>query len=194
MNSSVRARTQAIVLAAMLAALLAAPLAFGQLGSFGRLIGTVTDQSGAVIPGVEVTAVNRETNVTSKMLTNDRGDYLIDNLRPGTYDVSAEQPGFKKQLFAAVKLEIGQYGRVDFVLTTGEISDTVTVTGQSPIINTDKAEIGSVIEEKTIREMPLRGRDIVKLAYLTTGGTQDTQEIGLLSSGGAYGYGGGTPS
>src|SRR5262249_30459803 len=92
--------------------------AFGQSATFARLVGTVTDQSGALVPGVEVTAVNKETNVTSKTLTNDRGDYLIDTLRPGNYDVSAELPGFKKQVFTAVRLEIGQYGRVDFVLTT----------------------------------------------------------------------------
>ena len=172
--------------------LLSAPAAYGQSGSFARLVGTVTDQSGAVVPGVEITAVQQETNITSKTLTNDRGDYIIDNVRPGIYDVSAEQPGFKKQLFAAVKLETGQYGRVDFVLTTGEISETMTVTGQSPIINTEKAEIGSVVEAKIIRELPLRGRDIVKLTFLTTGGTQETQEIGLTTQ--AYGYGGGTPS
>ena len=179
---------------AMVVLLLDAALAFGQASTFARLVGTVTDQSGALVPGVEVTAVNKETNVTGKTLSNERGDYLIDNLRPGSYDVSAELPGFKKQVFTAVRLEIGQYGRVDFVLSTGEIAETLTVTGLQPIINTEKAEMGSVIEEKTIREMPLRGRDIVKLAFLTTGGAQETQEVGLLSSGGSYGYGGGTPA
>ena len=102
---------------AMVVLLLDGALAFGQASTFARLVGTVTDQSGALVPGVEVTAVNKETNVTSKTLTNERGDYLIDNLRPGIYDVSAELPGFKKQVFPAVRLEIGQYGRVDFVLT-----------------------------------------------------------------------------
>ena len=82
-----------------------------------------------------------------------------------------------------MRLEIGQYGRVDFVLTTGEIAETLTVTGQSPIINTEKAEIGSVIEEKKIRDLPLRGRDITKLAFLTTGGTQETQDVGLIDPG-----------
>src|SRR2546426_2044847 len=185
---SASAATMALLL------LLGAPRVFGQLASFARIVGTVTDQSGAVIPGVEITTVNKETSIASKTLTNDRGDYIIDKIRPGIYEVSAEQPGFKKQVFSGVRLEIGQYGRVDFVLTTGEISETVTVTGQSPIINTEKAEMGSVIEEKTIREMPLRGRDIVKLAFLTTGGAQETQEVGLLASGGSYGYGGGTPA
>src|SRR5207249_4420035 len=109
--------------------------------TYARLVGTVTDQSGAVVPGVEVTAVHKGTNIASKTVTNERGDYIIDNLRPGLYDVSAELPGFKKQVFAAVRLETGQYGRVDFVLTPGEIAETVTVTGQSPIINTERAEI-----------------------------------------------------
>ena len=83
----------------MVVLLLDGALAFGQASTFARLVGTVTDQSGALVPGVEVTAVNKETNVTGKTLTNERGDYLIDNLRPGSYDVSAELPGFKKQVF-----------------------------------------------------------------------------------------------
>src|SRR4029434_8865247 len=85
---------------AWMAFLILIPVAYGQSASWGRLVGTITDQSGAVIPGVEVTAVNKETNIASKTLTNERGDYIIDNVRPGIYDVSAEQPGFKKQLFA----------------------------------------------------------------------------------------------
>src|SRR5438093_9634444 len=87
-----------------LVALLSAPVAFGQSSTFARLVGTVTDQSGAVVPGVEVTAVHMETNVTSKTVTNERGDYLIDKLRPGIYNVSSELPGFKKQVFAGVRL------------------------------------------------------------------------------------------
>ena len=67
------------------------------------------------------------------------------------------------------------------------------MTGLQPIINTEKAEIGSVIEEKKIRELPLRGRDISKLAFLTTGGTQEAQDVGLHHPGGPR-YGGGTPA
>src|SRR5213593_1494322 len=189
MTGHVRTRVGPRIALAAVLPLLSAPPGFGQLSAtFARLVGTVTDQSGAVVPGVEVTAVHKGTNVASKRMTNERGDYLIDRLQPGIYDVRAELPGFKKQLFAAVRLETGQVARVDFVLTTGTIAETVTVTGQSPIVNTEKAEMGSVVEERKIRDLPLRGRDITKLAFLTAGGTQETQEVG-----GTF-YGGGTPS
>ncbi|PYV08839.1 MAG: hypothetical protein DMG07_24620 [Acidobacteria bacterium] len=194
MRSHLRASMRSASAVTLVALLLSAPLARGQSSTFARLVGTVTDQSGGVIPGVEVTAVSKETNVTTKAVSNERGDYIIDKLRPGSYDVSVEQPGFKKQLFAGVKLDQGQYGRVDFVLQTGQIAETVTVTGQQSVINTEKAEIGTVVEEKKIRDLPLRGRDLTKLAFLTTGGTQESQEIGLMSGAGAYGYGGGMPA
>ena len=175
--SNARRRNPLLVESVASLILLSGSLAYGQSTTWARLVGTVTDQSGAVIPGVDVTAVNKETNVTHKALTNERGDYLIDKLRPGLYDVSAEVSGFRKQAFLAVRLQTEQVGRVDFVLTTGQLSETVQVTGVSPIVNTERAEIGSVVEEKKIRELPLRGRDVTKLAFLTTGGTQEALSL-----------------
>ena len=81
--------------------------------------------------------------------------------------------------------------RLDFEMTAGEISEHVTVMGQSTIMDTDTAEVAAVIEEKTILDLPLRGRDLVKLAYLTTGGTQERQEVGYTD---LQAYGGGYPS
>ena len=190
--SNARRRNPLLVESVASLILLSGSLAYGQSTTWARLVGTVTDQSGAVIPGVDVTAVNKETNVTHKALTNERGDYLIDKLRPGLYDVSAEVSGFRKQAFLAVRLQTEQVGRVDFVLTTGQLSETVQVTGVSPIVNTERAEIGSVVEEKKIRELPLRGRDVTKLAFLTTGGTQEAQDVGLITQ--VVAYGGGTPA
>jgi hypothetical protein len=193
--TSLRPRAGPRAAAAVLLALsFGATPGFGQLSATqARLVGTVTDPSGAVVPGVDVTAVHKATSVVSRTATNERGDYLLDGLRPGVYDVGAEISGFKKQVFAAVNLQTGQYGRVDFVLETGAIAETVTVTGRSPVLDTEKAEMGSVVEERMIRDLPLRGRDLVKLAYLTTGGTQETVEIGgstgVNLTGNAYGAG-----
>src|SRR5688500_7498129 len=116
----------------VMAALIATPEAFGQSSTFARLIGTVTDQSGAVIPGVSVTAVNKGTNISQTALTNERGDYLIDKLIPGLYDVSLEQPGFRKQIATDIRLAVEQIGRVDFALTPGGTTETVTVTDATP--------------------------------------------------------------
>src|SRR5215831_19122135 len=86
----------------IMALLMNASLVYGQSTTWARLVGTVTDPTGAFVPGSDVTAVNTETNIAHKALTNERGDYLIDKLRPGVYDVTAELAGFKKQVFLAV--------------------------------------------------------------------------------------------
>jgi hypothetical protein len=171
--------------------LLTPPLAYGQAASSGRIVGTVKDQTDAVVPGVEVTATNTATNIPRLAISNDRGDFIVDKVPAGTYDLKAELPGFKTQVSLGVILAQTQVARIDFVLTPGEIAEQVTVTGQSTVIDTDTAEVSSVIEEKKILDLPLRGRDLVKLAYLTTGGTQENQETGYTS---LYAYGGGYPS
>ena len=103
--------------------------AYGQSSTYARLVGTVKDQSDAVLPGVEVTATSKATNIPTLAVTNDRGDYLIDKLIPGLYDVRAELPGFKTQLSVDIRLEVTQVARVDVVMTPGEISEQVTVVG-----------------------------------------------------------------
>ena len=181
---------------ALILFLLAPGPAHAQSGTYARLVGTVTDQTGAVLPGVEVTATARATNVSKMALTNERGDYVIDKLIPGAYDARAELPGFKTQIFQDFRLEVTQVGRRDFEMTAGEISEQVTVMGQSPIIDTDAVEVASLIEEKTILDLPLRGRDLLKLAFLTTGATHVETDVGEC---GGYdvqcdNYGGGYPS
>ena len=171
--------------------LLTPPLAYGQAAASGRLVGTVKDQTDAVVPGVEVTATNTATNIPRMAISNDRGDFIVDKVPAGTYALKAELPGFKTQVSLGVILAQTQVARIDFVMTPGEIAEQVTVTGQSTVIDTDTAEVSSVIEEKKILDLPLRGRDLVKLAYLTTGGTQERQETGYTA---LYAYGGGYPS
>ncbi len=125
-------------------------------------------------------------------ITNDRGDYLIDKLKAGLYDVKAELPGFKTQLSLGIRLELTQVARVDFVVTPGDITEEVTVIGQSTIIDTDAVEVASVVEEKRIQDLPIQGRNLVKLAYLATGGTlperagAGTPAENALDSGGGY--------
>ena len=187
-NKSLWLATAALVLVVHA---LAAPLAYGQAATFSRLLGTVRDQTGAVVPGVEVTATATATNIPHMAVTNDRGDYVVDKLIPGFYDISAELPGFKVARSLGVRLEVQTVSRVDLTMEPGDISEQVTVTGQSTIIDTDNAEVAAVIEEKKILDLPLAGRDMVKLAYLTTGGTQERQEIGYST---LYAYGGGYPT
>ena len=171
--------------------LFSSPLAYGQAAAFARLVGTVSDQTGAVIPGVEITAVNKRTNAATMAISDERGNYILDKLVASVYDVSAELPGFKKQTSVDVALAIEQVGRIDFVLTPGAIAEEVTVTGQTPVIETETAELAAVIEEKKLMDLPLSGRNITKLAYLTTGGTQERQNV---TNEYLYAYGGNLPS
>ena len=144
--------------------------AYGQSSTYARLVGTVKDQTGAVVPRVDVIATARTTNVSRTTVTDDRGDYILDKLIPGQYDAAAELPGFKTKVAVDFPLEVAQIARVDFTLDPGEMNIVVEVTGTLPIIDADNAEMGGVIEEEKILDLPLQGRDLVKLAYLTTGG------------------------
>ena len=183
-------RSGPVLLMLAVAVLASSSAAFAQSTTFARLIGAVTDQSGAVIPGVTVTAVNKATGISRTALTNDRGDYLIDKLNIGVYDVTIEQPGFKKQVATDIRLAVEQIGRVDFTLTPGGATETVTVTGAAPVIDTASAELGAVVDEKKILDLPLgAGRKLNTLAYLTTGGVQQSQTTTDTKI-----YGGGLPA
>ena len=121
--------------------LMTPPLAQGQASTYARLVGTVRDQTGAVIPAVEFTATARATNASRSTITDDRGDYILDKLIPGQYDGLAELSGFKTQVLLDFRLEVTQVARQDFDMAPGEIAEQVTVRGQSTIIDTDNAEV-----------------------------------------------------
>ena len=88
-----------------------------QSSTYARLVGTIEDQSGAIVPGVEVTATAKATNIPTMTITNDRGDYLIDKLKAGLYDIKAELPGFKTSVSMDIRLEVTQVARADLVMT-----------------------------------------------------------------------------
>ena len=148
--------------------------AYGQSTTYARLVGTIKDQSGAVLDGADITATALATNVPRTANSNDRGDYLIDKLIPGRYEVRAEHPGFQTQVLRDIRLEVTQVARLNFTLQPGDIAHfVVTVSGYTPIIDTDSAEVGAVVEEKIILDLPLQDRDLLSLAFLTTGATRD---------------------
>ena len=162
------------------------PLAQGQASTYARLVGTVRDQTGAVIPGVEFTATARATNASRSTITDDRGDYILDKLIPGQYDGLAELSGFKTQVLLDFRLEVTQVARQDFEMAPGEIAEQVTVRGQSTIIDTDNAEVGAVIEEKKIQDRDRGaqpgGSDVQQLSLCPRGQQPDRQ---VVSAGGS---------
>ena len=148
--------------------------------------GTVTDPSGAVVPGARVTAVNEATNSTRDTQTTNTGTYTISSLAPGTYDVAIEKDGLKTIKFSAVTLTVDQALTLDAKLEISVASQTVTVEGTNVVpINTTDAQVSNVVDEKQIQELPLILRDPYQLVLLTPGSTQTNTGLGGFSINGS---------
>lgn len=154
--------------------MVAALLTFGAAGTAaaqvttGTLVGTVRDQNG-IVPGANVTVreVNRGTSNT--YVTDETGSYTAPFLSPGTYVVEVNVPGFRKWVREDVVLQVNQRARVDVSLEIGGIEETTNVTAGAPLLRTDSSEVGTVIDERAIKELPLNGRNFATLVYLTPG-------------------------
>jgi hypothetical protein len=137
--------------------------------STARLLGTVTDQSGATIPGATVTARNTSTSVERKTVSNGTGDYSIPLLPVGEYTITTEANGFKTSTLGGIILQVGQEARFDVKLAIGTASESVVVTAQAPLLVTDASSVGQVIDSATLANVPLNGRQFWQLAQLTPG-------------------------
>ncbi|HKP87337.1 MAG TPA: TonB-dependent receptor [Blastocatellia bacterium] len=155
------------------------PTALAQT-SQGRILGTVTDESGAVVRGAKVIITNVETGVSRTVETNDAGDYLAPNLPPGVYTVVAEATGFKKVEQTSIRLEVAKDARIDLTLPAGAISESVTVTNEPPPIDTTTTTLGGTFSNKAINDLPLNGRDFQNLVVLRPG-VQRSSGGGFLS-------------
>ncbi len=134
-----------------------------------QVSGVVTDPSGAVLPGAQVTITSLEKNVDYKSVTNNEGAYVVPFLTPGKYSVAIELTGFKRFMRSEVELKVNDKLRIDAALEIGGISETVTVSGQTATVETDTASRGTVIDRKEIASLPTSGRNPFQLAWLTPG-------------------------
>jgi hypothetical protein len=142
--------------------------AFGQ-GSAGAILGTITDASNALIPGVEVTVTNQGTNQSRQVISNESGNYRVEPLQVGVYTVVAELSGFRKEIRTEVKVDVDARVRLDFRLELGGVSEAVQVVGAAPIVQTDTSQLGVVVDQRKIENLPLNGRNFASLAYITPG-------------------------
>jgi hypothetical protein len=149
------------------ALLLSLPL-FSQ-GNAGRILGAITDQTGNVIPGATVTIIDVERGITRTLITDDAGAYAAPNLLSGTYTVRAQAKGFATVDHAGLLLEVGQDLRVDLSLRPGEQQQTITVVGETPIVDTTNATLGGTLSNETINDIPLNGRNFQNLLSLRPG-------------------------
>ncbi|MGI8785293.1 MAG: TonB-dependent receptor [Acidobacteriota bacterium] len=137
----------------------------------GSIAGQVTDTSGAVIPGVQVTATNVATNNVSTTVSNDDGTYKITYLPPGKYTLIVELSGFKKHVREGIEVRVGDQLALDIQLEVGEIEQIVSVSAQAPLLQSSSASVGQVIDQRRISELPLSDGNPFVLSRLAPGVT-----------------------
>lgn len=134
-----------------------------------QIVGTVTDASGAVIPGAKVTVANPDRGYTRVLETNAAGAYVLSAVPIGTYNITAEATGFQKLTQSGITLTVGQIQRVDMSLKVGQVTQEVTVAANAPVVQTETAAISDVITGTQISNLNLNGRNFVTLATLVPG-------------------------
>ena len=156
--------------------------------SYGSIVGTVTDASNAVIPGAGVTVTNVETTERQTTVSNGSGNYQFVNLLPGNYRVDVEMSGFKHLTRNQVQVAVQVSTRADAILQVGEVSQQVEVTTVAPLLNTEDATVGQVVEGRAVTELPLNGRNIMNVIQLAPGVVAHGQSQGQTTRSGASNY------
>src|SRR5260370_4465228 len=156
------------LLGGVLVLLLSCLPAFSQ-GSTGRMLGTVTDQTGGAIAGAAVTVIDTERGISRTLTTDDAGEYSAPNLTPSSYTVRAEAKGFKKLERQNIGIEVGQEIRVDLTVSPGSQDQTVTVNEAPPLVETANATLGGTLNNAEINDLPLNGRNYQNLQGLRPG-------------------------
>lgn len=170
------------------AALCAAPAAVGQT-TFGSITGLVKDASGAVIPGAQVTLKNLGTTEQRTMTTGSDGLYQFVNLTPGNYSVRVNKQGFKSFDRTPVVVEVNQTVRIDATLQVGEVTQTVQVTSQTPLLQPETSSLGQVIGTRLVNTLPLNGRNSMNLVSLAPSVVPQGQAQGTPVGKNPFAYG-----
>ncbi len=135
----------------------------------GRILGRVADPSGAVLAGVNVTLTNQATGASRTAQTNSSGDYVFVEVQPGTYQASFEQAGFKKNIRRDIDLSVNQVVTLNMAMQIGEQKETVEVTSEAPLVDTTSTQLGAVINDRAITQLPLNQRDTYQFLSLQPG-------------------------
>jgi hypothetical protein len=158
----------------------------------GAVDGTVTDQTGAIVPGASVTLINEGTSLSSETVTGPEGTYVFRPVKVGTYSVKCEAKGFNTVNNVHVKVDIQQHVVVNFSLTVGSVTNTVQVSAAPPLLQVRDASVGQVVGTRQVNDLPLNGRNYTLLAQLVPGVSfmqQDDRGLGSTGSFTANGTG-----
>lgn len=182
---------RSVIVVAVLALLSGSAPAFSQQ-QLGAVQGTITDQSGGVVPGATVTVTSAATGVARTTISNASGVYRIASLDPGRYEIEVTLEGFRPVRHRDVVVSVGAAIGVDVQLQPGQVAEAVEVVGRSPDIQTEKADVSAVVEQKKVVDLPLVSRNPLALAALQPGvvgivGTTDLfvteQGLGINANG-----------
>src|SRR5205085_285603 len=170
-------------------------LLFAQGGATGTILGTVTDQSGAVLPNATVKIMNIETAITQPARTTGSGDYSAP-LPPGNYRVSVEAPGFQKAVVDNIGLTVAQQQRVNVTMKPGQVTEVVEVNSSAAALDTDSSAVTQLVSKQQVEELPLNGRNFLNLLFIGAGAVQTTGEQGQMrqGEGNAISINGGRPT
>jgi len=162
----------------ILAVVLLAPTspAVAQITS-ATISGTVKDQTGGVLPGVDVVIKNVDTGLSRSAVTDANGYFTVSGLAPGRYDARASLQGFMTAVQTGIVLEVAQQAGLNMLLKLGTTAETITVTGASPLVDVRSSALSAVVDGKTIEELPLNGRNYITLATLQPGIVQFTEKL-----------------
>ena len=134
--------------------------------------GTVQDETGGILPGVDVNVTNVGTGILRTVVSDDEGRYRVPELPPGDYEIQASLVGFQTVVRSGITLTVGRHAVVDVTLIVGSISEVVTVSGEASLVETTSSTLSGLVSETEIRDLPLNGRNFVQLTLLETGVVQ----------------------
>ncbi len=177
--------------------LILSAVAAGQTVGVSQISGTVKDQSGAVLPGVEIKVTQTDTGLTRNTITDERGIYSIPNLQVGPYRLEASLPGFSTYIQTGIVLQVNSNPSVHVVLTVGTVSDSVQVTADASLVEIRNTSVGQVMDNQRVVELPLQGRQVTDLVLLSpaavvTGGFNGNRNFPTVAISVAGGSGAGT--
>jgi hypothetical protein len=179
MKSSNHLRAPALLALALVVA--AAPSGFAQITA-ATIWGTVKDQTGAVLPGVDLVVRNLDTGLTRTAVTNEQGLFTVPGLPPGRYEARASLPGFSTGVRPDIELSVGQEAGIDLVLKVGAAEESIDVVATAVMVDTRSSVLSALVPEKTIEELPLNGRNYINLATLQPGIINFVEKSGTSSS------------
>jgi Carboxypeptidase regulatory-like domain/TonB dependent receptor len=182
-----RLRVSLLVFFSLLASLATASLTRAQAGAgTGRIEGTVSDSSGSVVPGAEITATEETTNIAASVKSESDGHFVLTYIAPGVYTVAIKKDGFEKDELKHVVVRVGSTSSVQPQLRIGNVTETISVNAEAPLVDPTQSAMSNVVDKGSIENLPLNGRNFTDFVLLTPGATTDG-DFGMVSFNGMAG-------